>query len=48
MASIPDDQPNTNLRKCYDEMLDSMIEIDRNILAAAILDVDMTEVYSPE
>ena len=29
-------------------MLDSMIEIDRKILAAAILGVDITEVYSPE
>ena len=29
-------------------MLDSMTEIDRNILAAAILGVHITEVYSPE
>ena len=29
-------------------MLDSMNEIDRKILAAAILGVDFTEVYSPE
>ena len=29
-------------------MLDSMTEIDRNILAPAILGVDIAEVYSPE
>ena len=29
-------------------MLDSMTEIDRNILAAAILGVGAAEVYSPE
>ena len=29
-------------------MLDSMTEIDRNISAAAIVGVDITEVYSPE
>ena len=29
-------------------MMDSMTEIDRKILAAAILGVDIKEVYSPE
>ena len=43
-----DDQPDTKLRQLDEEMLDSMIEIDRKILAAAILGVDITEVYSPE
>ena len=40
----PDDQPDTKLRKLDDDMLDSMTEIDRKILAAAILGVDITEV----
>ena len=51
MSSIPgspDDQPDTKFRKIDDEMLDSMTEIDRKILAAAILGVEITEVYSPE
>ena len=29
-------------------LLDSMNEVDSNMLAAAILGVDITEVYSPE
>ena len=44
----PDDQPDIKLRKLEDELLDSNNEIDRKILAAAILGVDITEVYSPE
>ena len=44
----PADHPDTKLRKLDDDMLDSMPEIDRDILAAAILGVDITEVYSPE
>ena len=47
MSSIPgspDDQPDTKLRKLDDKMRDSMTEIDRNILAAAILGLDVTEV----
>ena len=44
----PDHQPHTKLLTFGEEMLDSMIEIDRKILAAAILGVDITEVYSPE
>ena len=44
----PDDQPDSKLRNLDDEMLDTMNEIDRKILAAAILGVDITEVYSPE
>ena len=44
----PDDQPYTKFRKLDDEMLDSMSEADRKFLAAAILRVDITEVYSPE
>ena len=35
-------------RKLDDDMLDSMNEIDRKFLAAPILGVDITEVYSPE
>ena len=38
----PDDQPDTKLRKLDDDMLDSMNEIDRKILTAAILGVDIT------
>ena len=48
VPGLPDDQPDTKLRKLDDEMLDSMTEIDRKILAAAILGVDITEIYSPE
>ena len=48
MSSIPDDQPDTKLMKLDDEMLESMTEIDRNILAGAILGVDITEAYFPE
>ena len=44
----PDDQPDTKLRKLDEDMLDSMTETDRKILAAAIPGVDITEVYSPE
>ena len=44
----PDDQPDTRLRTLDNDMLDSMNEIDRKILAAAILGVDITEIYSPE
>ena len=44
----PDSQPDTKLRTPDDEMLDHMTEIDRNILAAEILGLDITEVYSPE
>ena len=40
----PDDQPDTKLRNLDDEMLGSMTEIDRKILAAAILGVDIMEV----
>ena len=36
------------MRNWDDEMLDSMTEIDRKILAAAILGVYITEVYFPE
>ena len=31
-----------------DQMLDSLNSVDRRILAAAILGVDITEVFSPE
>ena len=47
----PDNEPDTKLRKLEDvddDMLDSTDEVDRKILAAAILGVDITEVYSPE
>ena len=46
----PDNEPDTKLRKLDvdDDMLDGMNEVDRKILAAAILGVDITEVYSPE
>ena len=44
----PANEPDTKLRQLDDEMLDSMTEIDRKILAAAILGVDITEVCSPE
>jgi hypothetical protein len=44
----PDNEPDAKLRKLDDEMLDSMAEIDRKSLAAAILGVDITEVDSPE
>ena len=44
----PANEPDTKLRKLDDEMLDSMTEIDHKILAAAILGVDITEVYSPD
>ena len=44
----PDDQPDTKLRKLDEQMMDRMTEIDRKILASAILGVDITEVYSPE
>ena len=48
IRGLPDDQPDNKLRMFDDEMLDSMTEIDRKILAAAILGVDITEVYSPK
>ena len=44
----PDDQPEFKHQKIDDDMLDSMDEVDRKILAASILGVDITEVYSPE
>ena len=51
--SIPgslDNAPDTKLRKLDvdDDMLDSMNEVDCKLLAAAILGVDITEVYCPE
>ena len=51
MSLIPglsDVQPDTNLRKLDDDMMDSMYEIDRTSLAAAIVGADITEVESPE
>ena len=44
----PDDQPEFKHQKIDDHMLDSMDEVDRKILAASILGVDITEVHSPE
>ena len=44
----PDDQSESKHQKIDDEMLDSMDEVDRNILDASILGVDITEVHSPE
>ena len=44
----PASEPDPKFQKLDEEMLDSMTEIDRKILAAAILGVDITEVYSPE
>ena len=44
----PDDQPEFKHQKIDDDMLDSMDEVDRTTLAASILGVDITEVYSPE
>ena len=44
----PDDQPISKHQSIDDEMLDSMDEVDRKRLAASILGVDVTEVYSPE
>ena len=43
----PDDHPDTKLRT-FDDMMDSAKEVDRKILGAAFLGVDITEVYSPE
>ena len=48
LPGSPDDQPDTKLRELDDEMLDSLGEIDWICLAAAILGVDITKVYSPE
>ena len=45
VSGSPEDQPDTKLRKLDDEMLEIMNDIDRKILAAAILGVDTTEVY---
>ena len=48
---LPDKEAATELRTLADvdhDMLDSMNEVDRKILAAAILGVDITEAYSPE
>ena len=36
------------IRRLNKDMLDSMQEVDRTIMVAAILGVDITEVYSPE
>ena len=47
-SESPDKEPVTKIPKLDDDMLDSMNEVDRKILAAAILGVDITEVYSPE
>ena len=47
-SESPDKEPVTKIQKLDDDMLDSMNEVDRKILAAAILGVDITEVYSPE
>ena len=44
----PDDQPDTKFTNLDDEILDTMNEIDRKILASAILGVDITGVYFPE
>ena len=44
----PDDQPEFKHQKFDDDMLDSMDEVDRKILAASVLGVDITELYSPE
>ena len=50
--SIPgsrDDQPDTKLINMGNEIFVRMDEVDRKILAAAVLGVDITtEVYSPE
>ena len=49
--SIPgslDMESDTKMTTLDDEMLDSRNEVDRQILASAILGVDITEVYSPE
>ena len=48
LPGSPDDQPDTKFRKLDDDMLDSINEIDRTVLAAAILGVDITQVYYPE
>ena len=43
LPESPDSQPDTKLMKLDDDMLDSMNKIDRKILAAAILGVDITK-----
>ena len=47
----PSNEPDTKLQKLEDvddDMLDSMNQVDRTILAAAILGIDITEVYFSE
>ena len=43
-SGSPDDQLVSKHQKIDDEMLDSMDDVDRKILAASILGVDITEV----
>ena len=47
-AGSPNGNPEATVRRLDKDMLDSMQEIDRTIMAAAILGVDITEVYVPE
>ena len=46
-ASTPDES-EAKVRRVEDDMIDSMNEVDRKIMVAVILGVDITEVYSPE
>ena len=47
-ADSPNDSPEMKIRRLDEDMLDSTQEVDKTIMAAAILGVDITNVYSPE
>ena len=47
-SPTPTEIPEAKARRVDDEMMDSMNEIDRRIMASVILGVDITEVFSPE
>ena len=42
------DSPESKLRRMDDEEMDSLNELDRKMLASAIMGVDITEMFSPE
>ena len=43
----PDDSPEVEIRRLDEDMPRSMHEVDENIMAAAVLGADITELYSP-
>ena len=47
-SPTPTEVPEAKARKVEDEIMGSMNEIDRRIMASVILGVDITEVFSPE